>query len=92
MIKAIVKLFGGSKNDREVKRLRPIVAATNLFEAELQKIPDDALRAKTTAWKTELSQITDDAQLKARLEAILPEAFAVVKNACRRLCGQDVNF
>ena len=90
MLKAIVKLFGGSKNDREVRRLRPIVAAINQIEAELQKLSDDALRAKTAAWKAELSQISDDAQLKARLEAILPEAFAVVKNGCRRLCGQDV--
>ena len=90
MIGFIVKKLIGSKNDREVKRIRMRVAAINQHEAELQKLSDDALRAKTAAWKAELAPITDDAELKARLEVILPEAFAVVKNACRRLCGQDV--
>jgi preprotein translocase subunit SecA len=90
MIKSILKLFGGSQNDRQVKKLRPIVDTINQIEAGLQKLSDDDLRAKTAAWKAELAQIEDLDALKARLEEILPEAFAVVKNACRRLCGQDV--
>ena len=90
MIGFIVKKFIGSKNDREVKRLRPMVAQINAHEAELQKLPDDALRQKTAAWKEELSKITDHEELKQRLNEILPEAFAVVKNACRRLCGTDI--
>ena len=44
MIGFIVKKFIGSKNDREVKRLRPLVVKINAFEAELQKVPDDVLR------------------------------------------------
>ena len=79
-----------TKNDRDVKRIRPIVARINDIEAGLQKLSDDELRAKTAAWKAELSQIEDDAELAAKLDEILPEAFAVVKNACRRLCGKDV--
>src|SRR5438445_2624009 len=90
MIGFIVKKFIGSKNDREVKRLRPLVAKINEFEAELQKLPEEALRQKTTAWKEELSTIEDNEELARRLKEILPEAFAVVKNACRRLCGQEI--
>ncbi len=89
MIGFIVKKFIGSKNEREVKKLRPIVATINEIEVGLQKLPDEALRQKTVAWKDELSKIEDKDQLANRLE-ILPEAFAVVKNAARRLCGQDV--
>jgi preprotein translocase subunit SecA len=90
MIGFIVKKFIGSKNEREVKKLRPIVAQINEIEVGLQKLPDDALRQKTAAWKEELSKIEDKAQLAARLDEILPEAFAVVKNAARRLCGQEI--
>ena len=90
MIGYIVKKFIGSKNDREVKRLRPLVTKINAFEAELQKLSDDALRQKTAAWKEEISKIQDDEELARRLNEILPEAFAVVKNACRRLCGTNI--
>jgi preprotein translocase subunit SecA len=90
MIGFIVKKFIGSKNEREVRRLRPLVAQINAIEAELQKLPEDALREKTAKWKEELSKIEDKDELARRLREILPEAFAVVKNACRRLCGQDI--
>jgi preprotein translocase subunit SecA len=79
-----------TKNDRDVKKIRPVVDQINAIEAGLQKLSDDELRAKTAAWKSELSQIEDKAELARKLEEILPEAFAVVKNTCRRLCGQDV--
>src|SRR3954464_2266791 len=90
MIGFIVKKFIGSKNDREVRRLRPLVTKINELEAELQKGSADVLRQKTAAWKEELSKIEDKDELARRLGEILPEAFAVVKNACRRLCGQDI--
>ena len=80
----------GSKNDRDVKKIRPVVARINEIEAGLQTLSDDDLRAKTAAWKAELSPIGDRDELARKLEEILPEAFAVVKNACRRLCGSDV--
>ena len=79
-----------SKNARDVKKIWPVVGQINEIEAGLQKLSDDELRAKTAAWKNEFSQIEDKEQLAERLNEILPEAFAVVKNACRRLCGQDV--
>src|ERR1035441_6787613 len=90
MIGYIVKKIIGSRNDREVKQLRPLVTRINAFEEELQKGSADVLRGKTAAWKEEISKIQDDAELARRLDEILPEAFAVVKNACRRLCGTEI--
>src|ERR1051326_2754197 len=90
MIGFIVKKFIGSRNEREVKKLRPLVAQINVLEAELQKLPEEALRQKTAAWKDELSKIQDNDELAGRLKEILPEAFAVVKNACRRLWGTEI--
>ena len=74
-----------SRNEREAKRLRPVVARINEIEAGLQTLSDDELRQKTAAWKAQLSSIQDNAELARTLTQILPEAFAVVKNACRRL-------
>src|SRR2546428_12619562 len=90
MIGFIVKKFIGPKKEREARRVRPLVAEINALEAELQKLPDEALRQKTAAWKEELSKITDNEELAAKLKEILPEAFAVVKNACRRLWGTEI--
>ncbi len=90
MIGFIVKKFIGSKNEREVKRLRPMVAQINALETELQKVPDEALREKTATWKEELAKIEDKEELARRVDEILPEAFAVVKNACRRLWGKEI--
>jgi preprotein translocase subunit SecA len=89
MVKLFRKIFP-TKNDREVKKIHPVVAQINELEVGLQKLSDDELRAKTAAWKAELSLIEDNDELARKLEEILPEAFAVVKNACRRLCGQDI--
>src|SRR5208283_6145464 len=90
MIGFIFKKLFGSKNEREVRRLRPLVAKVNAFETELQGQSEEVLRQKTAAWKQELSAITDQAALAARLSEILPEAFAVVKNACRRLLDTEI--
>jgi len=84
MVGFIKKIFG-TKNDREIKRLRPLVAKINEIEKSLQSLPDEALREKTAQWKAELSQIEDFDKLQKRMDEILPEAFAVVKNVCRRL-------
>jgi len=89
MVKLFRKIFP-TKNDRDVKRIYPVVAQINELEAGLQKLSDDELRAKTAAWKAELSPIEDNEELARKLGEILPEAFAVVKNACRRLCGQEI--
>ncbi|MGZ4963042.1 MAG: preprotein translocase subunit SecA [Limisphaerales bacterium] len=90
MIGFIVKKIIGSRNEREVKKMRPIVAKINEIEQSLQSQAEDVLRQKTAAWKAELAQIKDKEQLARRLNEILPEAYAVVKNTCRRLCGSEI--
>ena len=90
MLGYIIKKVFGSKNDREVRRLRPMVAKINELELALQSQPEEVLRQKTAEWKTKLAAIQDQEELTRELDALLPEAFAVVKNACRRLVGTDV--
>ncbi|MGA9777171.1 MAG: preprotein translocase subunit SecA [Limisphaerales bacterium] len=82
----LIKLIFGSRNDRELKKFWPVVHRINEIEAGLQKLSDDELRQKTADWKARLAQIQDKKkELAAALDEILPEAFAVVKNTCRRL-------
>ena len=90
MFNWIIKKIIGSKNQRELRRMLPIVQRTNEFEVGLQSLPDEALRAKTLEWKDRLSKIHDQDELAKELVAILPEAFAVVKNGARRLCGREL--
>ncbi len=90
MLGFIIRKVFGSKNDREIKRVRPTVARINEIEQELQSQSVEVLRQKTADWKAKLSAIEDNEELRRELDAILPEAFAVVKNACRRLCGNEI--
>ena len=84
MVSWILKKFLGSKNQREVKRLWPLVHRVNEIEAEYQTLGDDQLRAKTAEFRKRLAD-------GATLDDLLPEAFAAVKNACRRLLGKEWN-
>jgi len=83
MIARIFKLFAGNHYKRFYKKVRPIVAKINQYELEYQQLNDEGLKAKTQEFKDRLQngETTDD---------ILPEAFAAVKNAARRLCGKTV--
>ncbi len=90
MIHFLIRKIAGSNNERQVKKMRPLVSKINEIEASLQSLPDEALHQKTAAWKAELSQIQDDKELALRLNEILPEAYAVVKNTCRRLLGREI--
>ena len=87
----LLKTLFPSKNQRVVNKYKSRINSINQLEVELQSSSEDILRKKTTDWKAQLSSITDNDQLASELEKILPEAFAVVKNACRRLCGTEVN-
>lgn len=78
MINWFVKKVLGTKNVREVKKLTPLVGRINELEKEYQGLLDEQLIAKTTQFKDRVGK-------GEALDAILPEAFAVVKNACRRL-------
>ena len=88
MVGWIIRKALGSKNQREVRRLRPIVEQINRLEQENQTLSDEQLREKSANWKAELSQIDDPESLARRLNEILPEAFACVKSVARRLLGK----
>src|ERR1017187_4440405 len=86
--KILTKIFG-TANERVIKRLIPIVATINSLEAGIKQLTDEQLRAKTIEFRTriaaQLEGITDADALKtaehAALDEILPEAFAVVREA-----------
>ena len=79
MFKFITKIFG-TKHERDVKKISPIVEQINEIYENLKDLSDDELRAKTDEFRERLTQ-------EETLDDILPEAFAVVKDACRRLLG-----
>ncbi len=73
------KIFG-SANDRRVKGYRPKVAQINALEAEIQKLTDDQLRARTAEFKQKMAN-------GASVEDLLVEAFATVREGARRALG-----
>src|ERR1700737_4796221 len=92
MVGWILKKILGSKNQRELRRLAPTVRRINEFDEQFKGLSDDALRAKTAAWKRELAEIPELQDQWQRLDEILPEAFAVVKNAARRMKDRRDSF
>jgi len=76
----IVKKIIGSRNQRIIKKLWPVVQQINALDEQYTQLSDAALQAKTDEFRDRLAH-------GATLDEIMPEAFAVVKNACRRLCG-----
>jgi preprotein translocase subunit SecA len=88
MISRLLKILG-SRNQRELRRMRPLILQCNEAERKLQLCSDEALREKTATWKARFSAVQSPRHLAADLESILPEAFAVVKNAAHRLCGHS---
>ena len=83
MFESILKTVFGSKHDREILRVQPIVAEINRFCDDWNGLSDEQLRAKTDEFRGRL------AAGQETLDDLLPEAFAVVKLACRRLCGRS---
>nr|MBP8186615.1 preprotein translocase subunit SecA [Comamonas sp.] len=77
MVNFLTKLFG-SRNDRLLKQYRKTVAQINAMEPELEKLDDQALRAKTQEFKERVSK-------GESLDDLLPEAFAVVREASKRV-------
>ncbi len=110
MINTLLGKIFGTKNEREIKRLRPRVEAINALEPEMRKLSDDELRGKTAEFRARiqerLSSIADEPEadsdlqdidrqkeieteraevLKGVLDELLDEAFAVVREAGRRM-------
>jgi len=80
MVKTLFKKIFGSRNERLVKRHLKSVESMNALEPELAKLSDEALRAKTDAFRARLAQ-------GATLDELMTEAFAVVREASRRALG-----
>ncbi len=80
MITNLIKKIVGTKNERELKRLRPIVDAAGGFEDEMKGLTDDRLQAKTGIFKERLANGEE-------LDSIIPEAFAAVREAAKRTIG-----
>ncbi len=78
----LLKLIFGTKHERDVKRLLPIVRKINAIEESYQGLSDEELRSKTVEFRERLAK-------GETLDDLLPEAFAVVKNGCRRLMGSE---
>ncbi|MFT3828282.1 MAG: preprotein translocase subunit SecA [Opitutaceae bacterium] len=83
MISWLFKRFAGRHHKKFVQSCQPIVAKINAIEVEYQALSEEQLRAKTDELRSRLAA-------GETLDAILPEAFAAVKNAARRLCGRTV--
>ena len=92
--KVLAKVFGTS-NERAVKKLLPVLAQINSFDEAMKSLSDAELQAKTVEFRariaTALEGIDDpearEAAEKDALDALLPEAFAVVREAGRRVVG-----
>ena len=81
MLGALARRLFGSANDRYIKSLGPFVEQINEIEPELEKLSDEALRARTAEFKGRLAD-------GAELDDLLVEAFATVREAAKRTLGQ----
>ena len=125
MLNFISRVFGGSKHERDLKELYPIVDEINGHYESLQSLSDDELRAKTDEFRARIAEATREIEQEIEsiaiqlredkedidrealherqkelkeelkdsiedvLDEILPEAYAVVKDTCRRLMGHE---
>ena len=80
MIDKVISVFVGTKHERDIKKIQPLVDKINKFEESIQKLSDDDLKAKTTEFRERLSN-------GETLDDILPEAFAVVRETSVRTLG-----
>lgn len=83
MITGLLRLVFGTKSKRDLKRMMPLVRKINAIEEEYQKLTDEELQAKTGEFKARLAA-------GETLDDLMCEAFATVKNACRRMVGHEI--
>src|SRR6266571_6952476 len=92
--KALTRIFGSS-NERFLKGIRPLIATINELEPSIQKLSDAEMCARTSVFKEQIANALKDARDKddrkyreqRALEEILPEAFALVREASVRTTG-----
>ena len=85
----------GEGSEREIRRLEPIVQEINQLEPEMERLSAEALRAKTDEFRARIAEALDGVAEEPRkaaaqevLDDLLPEAFALVREASRRTIGQ----
>lgn len=80
MLNSILRSIFGTRNDRVIKSYRPIVEKINSLESEISKLSDEDLKSKTLEFKSRIEKAES-------LDSLLPEAFAVVREAGKRVLG-----
>ena len=78
MLQSLLAKVIGTQNERDLKKLRPIVAQVNALESTIRPLSDEALRGKTAEFRARIAN-------GESLDALMPEAFAVVREAGRRV-------
>tara|TARA_B100000700_G_scaffold87464_1_gene98501 strand:+ start:534 stop:3590 length:3057 start_codon:yes stop_codon:yes gene_type:complete len=111
MISNLINSVFGSRSDREIKLLYPIVDEINQLAEKLKNKSDEELRQRTIELMDDIQSSREEAESKAKdeisdkdeaknfilrseqkkLDSILPEAFSMVKETCRRMCGSSWN-
>jgi preprotein translocase subunit SecA len=81
MIGSLIKKIVGSKNERELKRIQPLVDKINQLESKISPLSDDRLLAKTSEFKERIER-------GESIDETLPEAFAVVRETAKRTLGE----
>ncbi len=81
MFSLITRKMFGSRNERILKKIAPLVTEINAFEAEISALDDAGLKAKTEEFKKRLAD-------GATVDRLLPEAFAVVRETAKRILGE----
>jgi preprotein translocase subunit SecA len=90
MFKHLIQKIIGTKNERELNRLRPRVEAINALEPEMQRLSEADFKTRTAALRDRVERVArtaaeNDGDVKAVLEEILPEAFALCREVARRV-------
>lgn len=83
----MLKALFGDPNTRKLNKFQPLVTETNLLEEEIKKLSDDDLKRKTDEFREQLEKANNDREIEEILDEILPEAFAVVREASQRVLG-----
>ncbi len=83
----MLKKLLGDPNARKLKKFQPLVAEINLIEEDIKGLSDEDLKAKTVEFREQIAQATNDEEVKEVLDDILPEAYAVVREAAIRVLG-----
>lgn len=83
LMKGVLKKIFGTHQSRLLKKYEKLIPLINEWEEKYRSLSDEELKEKTAEFKKRLRE-------SEPLDSLLPEAFGVVKNVCRRLCGSDV--